>query len=237
MQPNLLPHLLPLTRTIGFIEAPLVRVAEEFCAWEDAIFIAEGAKMSRQSQTLLLETALRTLLPITTVRSRRALFVATASPWTAFFENGLLGTDPAPIAQLALRLGTRSLRATYMASSAASQPGRKAFAGGRATIFELFGPSPAPILNGVRSVYAMHDGDRWDFGTHGEPLPFEDVERFRAKAVRDRFGPADLERYLRAFGIEAFDPSFYEQRSVLCENTQTRPPATRDLTLEEAQNG
>lgn len=157
---SLLPHLEPITTHLGFLEAPAARIAERFCAWEDSIFAGRGDPMTRAALALPLEETLRSLLPLNTQRPRRYLILETTGPWTAFLDSGAGGSDPAPLSQLALFLETRAVRAVMRSRAVPSQAGKKAFASGRTTIFELFGPKPSPILNGLRSVAAMHDGDR-----------------------------------------------------------------------------
>lgn len=218
-------RLRPITDAFGFVEAPRERVVDELCTWQDRLFADRGGRLSCSNVEQPLEHALLTLLPLTTVRPRRYLVLETAGAWCAFFDSGARGTDPAAIAQLALRLKTRSLRFVC----------RGGLSGKRSTLFELFGPEPSPILNTLRSVAAIHDGDRWVFEQTGTPLPFEDLGRFEARAVRDRFGPADLAHDLRGVGIDAFDAAFYRPLGTLCTLTHPPPPALRELTLREAQ--
>lgn len=63
--------------------------------------------------------------------------------------------------------------------------------------------------NRKRSVYAYKDG-RWSFDQHWEPFPFEDLEAYKARRIKDRLTPDMVERYCQEFGIEPFDPDFYE---------------------------
>ena len=37
-----------------------------------------------------------------------------------------------------------------------------------AMVLEVYGPEPNPILNDVRTIYAMNDGGRWDFKLAGK---------------------------------------------------------------------
>ncbi len=65
------------------------------------------------------------------------------------------------------------------------------------------------IPNRKRNVYSYKDG-RWSFDQHWEPFPFEDVEAYKARRIKDRLTPVMVERYCQEFGIEPFDPDFYE---------------------------
>ena len=84
---------------------------------------------------------------------------------------------------------------------------------------------------------ALHDGDRWRFDMVGEPLPFEDVERYRARRVRDRFPHDLLDRYLQELGVSVFDADFYmpEGRAFLLQSRKSEVLALDTVTLEQAQ--
>lgn len=47
-----------------------------------------------------------------------------------------------------------------------------------------------------RVVSASNDGGRWVFDQFGEPFPFEKVERYQERRVRDRFTFEMLKEYL-----------------------------------------
>jgi hypothetical protein len=107
-------------------------------------------------------------------------------------------------------------------------------------ILEVYGPEvewflgPAtPPWNGrelaaaklTRAILAMNDGGPWRFDLVGEPLPFEQVERYSARRIRDRFTIPMLRDYLLALDIRAFDADFYapDRRGTLMELTGVDP--------------
>jgi hypothetical protein len=53
----------------------------------------------------------------------------------------------------------------------------------------------------VRSVHCALDGDRWDFGTSGMPLPAEAGFAYTARRKRDRFTSENLQTLLRSLGV------------------------------------
>jgi hypothetical protein len=78
-------------------------------------------------------------------------------------------------------------------------------------IWEVYAPSEmggTPPRFARRSIACSDDG-HWVFEQFGEPYPFEDLERYRAKRNRDRFDAALLQCYLREFGLDAFSDDFY----------------------------
>jgi hypothetical protein len=60
----------------------------------------------------------------------------------------------------------------------------------------------------ARSV-AAHKESRWEFSEHGDRLPFEEVDKYQAKKIKDRLTIEMVERYCSRLGIELFDPDFY----------------------------
>jgi hypothetical protein len=61
----------------------------------------------------------------------------------------------------------------------------------------------------IRTVYAMLDGDRWAFFQKGDPLPFEDVDRYRARRRRDRLTPEIISIYLERIGYGSLRREFW----------------------------
>jgi hypothetical protein len=219
--------LAPITNTIGFLRYDLERAAEAFFQWQEGIQTKRGVSLTKEATIGDLEAAIPKLLPLTSVERRRYLFIPTRSKWVAFFDNGHQGTDVfAPLSYLARQLSCEALRATYNPEGRAKQY--------PAVILEMYGPRPTDFLNYVRSISAAYDGKKWAFATGGEAQPFEQVERYTAKSVRDRFTPEMLESYLKAMGINAFESDFYMpagQAAILIEKSGPIAPAVREFQL------
>jgi hypothetical protein len=81
-------------------------------------------------------------------------------------------------------------------------------------VFDLFAPEPRAWLNYERSVGVINDG-RWTFVSEGTVQPFESIERYAAKRVRDRFDAELLEKYSAALGIRLLDPTFYGPEGIV----------------------
>ena len=118
----------------------------------------------------------------------RALLVANGSDWTSYFNNSLLGSD--------VFLEVSGLAGTHFCTGLriVKQP--------TATIFEAYecpDRGGEPPNNYRRSIYAAKDG-KWTFGSTGTPYPFEDVSRYEAKRIRDRFTPELLDDILKGLG-------------------------------------
>lgn len=74
----------------------------------------------------------------------------------------------------------------------------------------------------VRYVVLTWEG-RWQFLTYGEPLPFEDVDRYSRRIKRERFTEEMLRHYAESLGIPAWDADFYGDHGVLLRDTRRLP--------------
>jgi hypothetical protein len=252
-------RLWPITSEIGFLEYASDRLVAEYLVWQEeaeqeefdprdlevegvTIEVYEGPDVEPRERLQpgepvfehttvegRLEDALQALLPLSIGEHARVLFLPTASPWTAYFDNGWRGPDAfPPMSYLAKRLGTRGLRVVAVPPTEGRYP---------ASTFELYGPEDREWLNFERAISAMKDGDRWRFSVSGEPLPFEELDRYSARRVRDRFPHELLDRYLRELGIRAFDDSFYmpDGRAHLLQSRRPYVAEPETVTLEQAR--
>lgn len=254
-------RLWPITSEIGFLEYDPERLVDEYLAWHEWIEQNEFDPMSMAGEGVTvevdegpevgpawerlppgepvfdvkvveggLEDALRSLLPLTMADHPRVLFVPTEGSWTAYFDNGWQGTDAfPPMAYLAKRLSTRGLRVVAVPPADGRYP---------TSIFELYGPEDREWLNFERAISAMKDGERWRFDTSGDPLPFEDLERYSARRIRDRFPHELLDRYVQELGIRAFEERFYmpDGRAFLLQSRRPHVAGLETMTLEQARN-
>ncbi len=87
---------------------------------------------------------------------------------------------------------------------------------------------------------ASNDGGRWVFDQFGEPFPFEKLEQYQARKVRDRFTFDMLKEYLRHLGLSPFEEDFYLPQGApawLVEKTGPFVPAQTEYTLAQAREG
>ena len=76
-------------------------------------------------------------------------------------------------------------------------------------MLEVYGPEQTHWLSVIRSISLVNDGGRWSFDQSGTPFLFEDLDRYAAKRVRDRFTFELLERHLHELGLSPFELDFY----------------------------
>lgn len=223
-------RFVPLTFSMGFLESPFELVSDAYLAWTKQhhraleIYPVDGG----------LSSGLSHLEPLSTP-PRRKLLLATESKWTAYFDNGARGPDPMPpVSYLAQRLQCRGVVARSIPHIWKGEVGVTGTYG--IVQFELFAPQPREFLNYERSVGALHDGTRWCFEVQGTVQPYEEVDQYSARKIRDRFTPEMLERYCSALGIRIFDETFYRGPGLLVVNQDPLPQGAEELTLIQAQS-
>lgn len=202
----------PVTTHMAFVEMPAAEFAEALFVRAEEITKMWGLPWQVKRQYLQedLGKKLNALLPLSSVRSTKDLVSATRSNWSAYIPNGYLGGDVhSTPSYLAGKLKIRTLTVILVEDLPGEQPGSVQFVlcdGRRATEKET--------RHGImyecptRSVLA-HKESRWEFSEYGEPLPFEEVNQYRAKKIKDRLTFEMVERYCGHLGVELFDPDYY----------------------------
>jgi hypothetical protein len=210
----------PITDAIGFLEADFAQVVAADARWRASLGGYRGRPVSGPLPSLL-----DALLPLTGPLLRY-VWVETTGPWTAYFDNFVLGSDTfGPVSYLAQQLGCRGV-----AIGCREGTGRR----GASASFSLYGPERTEWLNVVRSVAAVEDDGRWEWSASGTAQPFEDLAAYRRRRVRDRLTPDLLASYCGAFGIRPFDESFYGTVAQLVENVRITGNV-RTETLQQAR--
>jgi len=226
----------PVTSTMGFLELGAEQAAQAFATWHRGLALSLGCTIEVLPVSGTLEQVLSSLLPLSGGETQRRLFIPTRSAWTAYVSNQWTGTDAAsPMSYMARWLSIRCLRVVAVPHTL------RKHGGGRygAVMLDVFGPAqPGKIHNYVRAIEAANDGGRWVFEQEGEPFPFEQVEKYQERRVRDRFTFEMLKDYLRHLGLSPFDEHFYLPPGTCAWLIQKTGPFTtlgREYTLEEAR--
>lgn len=217
----------PVTSDFGLIQSSVEQAADAYQKW----FAESGTNLLRKKLAGRLEESFDALLPLTNAKNRR-VFNPTNCGWVAFFQNGILGSDPSfNMMKLAQRLGVYTMR-ICRSPPEARYP---------SLIWEVFAPEK---LGGTkygrrRSIAASNDGGRWVFEVSGVPFDFERLEQYTARLKRDRFTADLLEEYLRHFGIPKIGDDLFRNTnahpSVFFE--QEGPSSLPEFTLNEVLEG
>jgi hypothetical protein len=231
MESELLKYA-PLTSRVGFLNAPLERVAEEYESWMGGVLREYGSVLTRKRVLVHASDFVGLMEPLTVPATVRFLLLHVQNGWTAYFDNSKLGPDASPPEVLARRLGCKGIVAAWVphtkpAKFSGTPKGRYG-----QTRFSYYG-----FDEGVRRTVAVtNDGGKWDFDAIGTPLPFERTETYNAKRVQDRFTPELLGEYMAHYGIDYFRLSFYfPGEAVLFTRDAGTRAGLKEFTIEELQ--
>jgi hypothetical protein len=199
----------PVTTHMAFVEMPADDFAKAFLAWRQEINTLfefdwqEGVKPVKGN----LAKKLDALLPLAAGPQTKHLISSTQSKWTVYIPNGAGGGDVhSPTRHMTRILGLRSVTVVLTADEA-GRPGSTQFTVQDAREGELQ----------VRAV-AAHKESKWEFHEHGTRLPFEQVEKYASRRIKDRLTPELVEQYCGHLGIELFDPDFYAGEGCIIES-------------------
>lgn len=189
----------PTTSSYALFSMPLDEIASAWAAW----MATANPYPVRTDLAGSADELFPNLEPLSMATDKH-LFVANGECWTSYFNNSLLGSDV--FLELSRLAGSHCCTALRIVK----QP--------TATIFEAYecpDRGGEPPLNERRTIQAAKDG-RWTFGSSGTPYPFEDVSRYEAKRIRDRFTPEMLDDILKGLGAPTAPfPSREKLRAIL----------------------
>ena len=207
-----LDHYAPVTTHLAFFEMPVSDLAQVLYDRNVKINKDCGFDWVVQKNAVrgTLSEKLHALLPMASGLPTKKLVSQTASRWSVYAVNkypfGDVHSEPSYLSRV---LKIRVLSIIMIKDVPGGQPGSMQFV-------YRDGPRTKPIETqyGIqheipaRAVYA-HKESKWEFGAYGEPLPFEELDTYTAKRIKDRLTAEMIERYCRNLDIDLFDPDFY----------------------------
>lgn len=211
----------PLTDTMCFIEAPIATVVTSLYKWVEDMTVP-NKKRSQREYIGSFEGLLIKSLPFE--YPEKDIFFETKSKWTGFYQNSR----------------RTEINHAKVIGRYANAPviGAVAWLSNYGRIINGWGGGVFSLYKGrdlVRHLM-LSDQDPWEFDNYGEPFPFEDIEKYTEKFIRNRFTPEMLDKYLKEFGIDFFNENFYMpagSKAYIIE--QVRPPYENEkpMSLEE----
>jgi hypothetical protein len=221
----------PVTFGAGFVETSFSEFCDAFASWWKQLEI-DFKTFSFEAE---LKDAMLRLEPLQNPQDRH-LITETRSRWTAIFSNSRLGSDvTSTVSHLCKVLGCHGVEIQCSPSLTKREGNKTSILSYAATSFTLDGPHATEWLNQIRHVSARKDGALWKFFQRGKVQPFEQVEHYENKHIRDRFTPEMLESYCAALGILAFNANFYGPRCFLVHQLTELPSTSPKMTFQEAQ--
>ena len=202
----------PVTYDFGLIKAPISTVL----GTRHQQYLRHGSDGKLQKLNQSLELCFRALEPLS-FQHTKELYRSTKFGWTAYFANGTHGSDPfLPMMQLSKALGACAMRVCKTPVEATYQ----------AVIWEVYdtADSGADKFGYRRSITAANDGGGWVFEQSGTPFPFEDLERYTAARIRDRFTEDLLCQYLQEMDISPISDNEFMIGDVCKGGILARPP-------------
>lgn len=217
----------PVTHDFGLICAPLDQCETGYVTWLSEIV----EKVSQRRLCTALGDHFASLAPLT-IAKNKTLLLPTQSRWTAFFRNGISGSDPASaMPAMAARLNVVTMRICITADESAFP----------AVMWEVYEPAsdPGKPATTRRSLCAANDGGRWTFVNYGEPFAFEKLERYEDSRIRNRFDAALLAEYAAHFGIPQLGEAMFESTEAIegCLISVPKWPQAKTYSLDDVKAG
>ena len=209
----------PTTTTLAFLEVPYAELVDFIVQWERKRDVVNDRRVPVQKIDIggTWEQRLNSLLPL---NRSKVMVSETQSNWCVYVNNSPNGTDLyADPPYLCEKLGVREIAVTLVRDIPKIKPGSTQF------LYEDY-TRAEKVLSATgtgwcdqfpRRYIAAHHESRWEFVDQGDPLPFEEIEQYQARRIKDRLTPEMVERYCSHFGIDLFNPDFYSGRACVFE--------------------
>jgi len=208
----------PIGWSVQYLQTPARTLVEALVTWRCELGQDVEVRPARAYPDVLHD-----LLPFEAPWTRE-LVMPCGDGWAAYLNNFVNGGDPTAAGPaMGRRLRVRCVMAEH---APLDGPGHQS------TQLWVEGPDGEPPLMSERTLSATATDGRWEWHVSGRPFGFEDVTRYSARRIRDRFDRPLLLHYLRALGIPADDDAAYGPGVVLQQHVDW---PRRTETLEEAR--
>lgn len=213
----------PINNSFGLVKCDKSLIAEEFIKWQTPLISKYNNSFIKKNLHLNLAQTLLSLCPLTTIERRKYLLIPTKnSDWTFFFDNGHMGTDNSALDVLSDLLKKPVTYISYRPESGEIVWGYSFF---------------SDNIKNDRSI-ALTKENKWTFYQYGNPLPFEDIEEYRNKNIKQRFSIELLDKYLQHIEIDLFNNEFMQPKagSILISKEGPKFSNTQELSLTQAKD-
>lgn len=223
--------LAPLTNHIGFIEADIEEVIIGFEGWFNWMNMKKSNPITYKFKPLsgTFESILPEVYNLLPHDVNKRLLLSTNSNWIAYLDNYSRGAEISNLKVVSKRINKRYIGITAWEHNFGKQPNANGWGGG-----DFIYSNPA--TGQYRSVGLRYELTKWEFDQYGDPLPFEELEVYKAKPIKNRLTPEMVDRYAKHFGIDFFNEDFYMppgSKAYLIETSSKYLDTVETLTLEE----
>jgi hypothetical protein len=184
-------------RDIGLLQVPCHRAATVMRDWTLSVYKESGFQIEFTSLSGSIHDLLDVLYCYENSAKRCFLLTTCMSGWTGLFANGQFGIEEGPIMVMGEYCDCLSIRAVLRQTKKQTYP---------ASMFSLFKSGKH-----VRSVWAMNDGGRWDFGAFGDPLEFERLDQYTVKPIRKRLTDEMVIEYVEQLSAYPLRSEWYRE--------------------------
>lgn len=221
----------PLTNTICFIDSKIDEVLIGVDEWFNRgnSIVDDKVTYSKKEVSGTMKDLMSCILPFVKNASSRKLIFETNSNFCAYIDNNWSGSNTNCISSAAQILKSVYIEVSAWEHNFGKQPNANGWGGG-----DFIYSNPA--TGQYRSVGLRYELTKWEFDQYGEPLPFEELEVYKTKPVKNRLTPEMIDRYAKQFGIDFFNEDFYMppgSKAYLIETSSKYLDTVETLTLEE----
>lgn len=223
----------PFTDACGFIECNIELALEKYLEW--IIPQINSIKQSGQNELNQQEPVIKkfngTFIELINEAEpfyypEKTILFEAKNNWIGYFEN-IRGTEISRIRRIAERISPDKISIGVQAWQNNYNKKANDWCGGSFTL--NVGAKP------VRHIM-LSDQDKWEFDQSGNPLPFEDLEKYLEKFAKNRFTPEMLQTYLLEYNIDYFNDDFYMptgSKAYIIEQIRDPYPNETQKTLKE----
>lgn len=186
--------LVPLTNGFGFVKADFNEAVDIYNNW---MIGNKASDFTKISLDMSFRDALVKLPPFQFYN--RAILFKTNSEWVGYTNNNIVTAEIGKINVVGRTLKSETVQVK------AYPPTTDLNANGWCVggfLYQNF------KTDAFRSIFFSYQ-DRWELDLSGDPLPFELIEKYKEKRVKDRFTPEMLDFYCKSVGIDFFNEDFY----------------------------
>jgi len=218
----------PTTNSMAFFDIPYEELVDFVVQWERERDKYREVPVQKIDIGGTWEQRLNSLLPL---NRSKVMISETQSQWCVYVDNCAWGTDlNSDPDHLCKVLGIREVSVVMVRDIPKDQPGSTQFVYMDGTRAEKIVSATGWHYKVPGRYVLAHRESRWEFEEWGEPFPFEEVEQYQARRIKDRLTPEMVERYCGHLGIDLFNPDFYSGRACIFE-TQVHPDTPKLLSF------
>jgi hypothetical protein len=204
--------LAPLTARIGFVNLDISKCLDFFVQWNEK----KGKKIEVIKYNDKLEYTLQNLVPIRTTKSDRHLLIPIKSDWTAYFDNGIYSSNHIYgtnidlfVSEICKEFNCIGLSTVCLKRKFPEIHFDKSYL--QFVVYKGENLNCEDEYSSrIRGITLDNYDGLWKFLSDGEPLIFEDIEKYKNERKEERLTLDMIESYFQYWGIDVFNENIYD---------------------------